>query len=416
MKRYFLFSGFILFFAINLHGQPFVPGTIVSNEGEITHGYIRNVGPLQRCSFVEFKPSEAENAKKYYPGEISAYQIRELQYQSIAVVFLGEDQERKVFARKLVDGEPSLFRLDYEVRDDAGGPIYDFTTVFYIARLSSDQSVQILQEGNYMGLLKAWLGECDITEQQSRIDRYNFQDADLSRLIADYNACRGETASILASAPKAKGEFLVGGSFGYLIPTISPTHPLYAPLDRTTSSGFEFQLSATGYFWDFLGLQMSAGYSRRIQNWSATYQVDPQYSYSAEEYTLKGQSELNNITMGLDVMLRPWPKSTFQPYLFGGFVFGYGLKSENFAQQGSFYSSTTDLYWVIEDSYPYSRLNDPGNDVGARFGIGMNWQVSDKHLIHVEFFNHRSRNDLPKSSRYSILANTYGIKLGYLFR
>ncbi len=214
----------------------FLPGYLVTIEGDTVRGFIRKLkltGNYDSCVFVAQLNA---NPVTYHPSKLNAYKI-DGSNKMVARTIQLKEKPVQVYLEVLADGKITLFRYDnygesfYFV--EKAGPDFQQLTNETI-RMERGETFVYRKDNKFKVALTKLFADCSSTDL-SQLDRALFQEKSLTRLVEKYNQC------VPVDAPKdptfAFHFGILGGlnSSTYTLPSSVPSRGFVVPSYSTTT-------------------------------------------------------------------------------------------------------------------------------------------------------------------------------------
>lgn len=392
-------------------------GFIVLNNGDTLRGFIKNVDYESRSEQVTFKTSWTSEPVVYTPHDLRMYQIGKTEhYRKSAVRIVLEEYEgirpvqytfdKTMFTRRIVQGEASLYRLDYRVRRQER-PDIEFETIFYFLGTGKD-SLDQLTALNYRKVLADTLGrECDIPD-----DLYsNFNDTGLSNLVVAYNTCNGSESQIYITPDLRERNWRFGSSAGGVQSDIRNQHPAFIDVPPEEDYGFTVSAFVDLLLNERFAVRGGLAYVQKSAKGSLEHLVDENYDNVGEVLQLESAIQMNQVIVPLSVRYG-WADPAFSPYVRVGGYAGFGIGTTTYIDRLNFEHINGENIQFVE------RRDDVITDhnkfeVGWLVGTGVEFGLGDESALFFEFQITVGRNTLEKTSTSFLSNNTYGVHIGW---
>lgn len=232
----------LFFISIITYSQSdFRKGFIINNDGEKLSGFLNYKENSSVFDYCEFKTSLEATSKKYTPQLIKAYGFENDKYFISKEITTGSITETK-FLEVIVSGIATLYKAEkfyYLQKDDVFKELENREIEY-----TSNSKNYRRASRKYVGILKVLLKDCELVK--NKIDRTNYKERDLSKLIIEYNKCKGQK-SIVYKEDKEWFKAEYGGSFGYSNSTMNYEHKSTKQLFFTTNSNPSTAISFGGH-------------------------------------------------------------------------------------------------------------------------------------------------------------------------
>jgi hypothetical protein len=288
-------------------------GYIITNARDTLSGFVEYREGLRAYRSCNFKQSKDHGAVTYAANQIVAYSFVDDKLFESKKIHPAEKTEQTVFLEVIVKGLVGLYRFEdtYWVSDNQ--TLYELTNEYRDAVIN-DVSVK-RRTHHYVGILNLLLSDC--RELKLRIQKSILSEKPLTKLIEDYNICKGSPA-IVFKAKKALVKLIVGATGGV---NISNVHFKERGYSYEHLSG-AFKTSKTPN----LGLSLdilSPKFNERISfHADLVYMTTRHYQYSRSTSALS--MTINYVTIELQQLKLPlgvrytFPEKTFTPYVNAG--------------------------------------------------------------------------------------------------
>jgi hypothetical protein len=255
-------------------------------KGDTIKGWLEykgNRGSAQGCMF---RRTKAESGRDYMASEVSAYGFKGGRYyESIkAPNVLGP-----VFGRVLTKGAIDLYRFEetfYVVKDDSVVNLPIPVTKAVVVRTDLGKETMASTDKKYVGILTYMMLDCVTSTENA-----TYSESSITRIIKDYNKCRGVVTPDLNRKKAVEINFSAAG--GYYLSTMT--------LDSLPSS-VKFKSKSA-----FVGVGFEIGLPRIYDR--ATILFDIQYSkilyQGYNEKVLGGRQFRDDIIMKFDYLKFP---------------------------------------------------------------------------------------------------------------
>lgn len=195
MKTLLSFCFVLLISFHTVHAQTdFRKGYIVREKTDSTYGLIQyREGPSVHRSCL-FKSSETSEIVEYGPDAIVAYGFPgNKHYESKPSP---DDADNMLFAEAIVKGFVSLFRLEGKFTIERGDEgLHILTNETTVSTLNGKRVSK--QSNQHIATLNMLLFDC--IEIRERISRIQISEKNLTKLVQDYNQCKGGGSTVLKS-------------------------------------------------------------------------------------------------------------------------------------------------------------------------------------------------------------------------
>lgn len=389
----------------------YLEGYIINTGGDTLRGYIKNIGDHLRSTYVAFKPSHSGAEVIYHGEDVRKYAIgNSIYYESRPVNILGEGIYRRLFLRLLVDGNISLYRLDYEVRVDEP-PFLQYISTFYFYQVQGRDTLQELREQSaeyeYRSTLANEFGKsCLIDESKST----TFDDEGLTNLIIAYNSCRGYSFRSLIT-PEKQRNWRFSVRAGIVQSKIYPNWPEFDEATTDSKPGYQFGITlAFPINRNFAGLGGLAILHREAF-YNREHVVTEFYDNAGELLVLESGINLNQLVVPLAIKYH-FSAGGFTPFVALGGYAGIAIHNSSYVDKVSFrHLNGENLQYAYREEDPIEGLKQ--FEIGWKVGAGVEYQLSQRRAVSIEVQGTGGRNDAPENHPRHIATQTIGILLGF---
>lgn len=326
MKRITLLIFISIALYQNIYSQnDFRKGYIITNHNDTINGLIKYRENNSKYKICYFKLTKDEDITNYNPSQILGYRYLNDKVFITKEITRGNKFKEKVFLELLVKGSVSLYR---------------YLDVFYIMKgddkLHELNNERVLVEKNgkkfyrhtnrHIAALSYLLSDCKSIKD--KINRVQYSEKQLTKLIELYNECTGELGISF------KNEKLWFKShFGLVIGVNSSQLNFSSDLKNTEhlTSGFNRENSIMpGLYFDFSSPRLN---ERASINVGLFYIPSTFTSFTIIESSLT--RDYNNVVIEVEQLKIPlsfrytFPKKSFTPYLSLGGSYTYHLSSSS---------------------------------------------------------------------------------------
>lgn len=287
----------------------FKKGFIINNQGEKINGYVNYKENSSIYEYCEFKSTLESEVKKYFPNLIKAYGFENDKFFLSKNISSEVNNSENKFLNVIISGIATLYRI--------GDTFYlEKDTIF--KELNNELLVKNTQNLNvyrrpskrYIGILKVFFKDCP--EVKIKIEKINYNERDLEKLVNEYNKCRGQESIVYKKLkPKFRAEF--GFFFGLSSLNINYKHDFLNPLFFTDKSS-----NTSSLFGGFTEIYMPR-FSERVSFYTGVFFSENKLSES-ENNSKYGINTLEKVNTNLKRLKIPlgvrytFPKKKITPF------------------------------------------------------------------------------------------------------
>jgi hypothetical protein len=184
--------------------QRYLPGAVVTAEGDTLNGLILSQGHQENTRSCKFRKSMHDAPQRLVPGQILSFEIFDHSFFELAPETVNQglplDANPPVFWEVLVDGTLSLYQYNDRIFVRKGDePVTELVVTeqevrrdeLAGARVSETRLAQtgILTRNRYLGVLSAFTHDCPEVHQQ--LANVRLKPADMKAFVISYNQCVG---------------------------------------------------------------------------------------------------------------------------------------------------------------------------------------------------------------------------------
>jgi len=199
-------------------------GYVVDLRGDTLRGQLTVPRFVSEFGVV-LRPADGSAAHTFLPRDCQAFGYPtgpRYTTQRIRVAMVKSNTARDsslVFMQTLVQGQASLYRLDYKLSQQGGIEYSRYENVFYWIQQRKTAPLQLLSEGTYQNTLTPLVRTC--SQVSALLHQTRFLEKDLAQLFLTYNRACGPATAILDLRPSEAGRprlrVRFGVSLGYLL-------------------------------------------------------------------------------------------------------------------------------------------------------------------------------------------------------
>lgn len=386
-------------------------GYILKSETDTVFGFIDFKIDSKMSQFVDFYQPDMSGYTRYFPGQIFAYGLTELEQYVRREIIIDEiyGTRDSVFLRVLVKGRASLFvyyrnaRERFYIHRDA----LDFMELSYQESIYREGVNSKNPHGKYLGILQYYFSDCSF--YLSNPPDCNFNAEALSREVHLYNS-RINSDSEPEKNSKMPGPIInIGFRGGMGVSTVDLSEYNKFP----DIMGAEYN-SVSG---PFFGLFLEAKSKHRLKPLSLIFELN---------YVQRGSSTPDNYSFyyspiepdvslyvnfdyayidGVIAAKYAYEIKRASIFLKAGLLYGMGLKKENIIVRSSKTEINRDNVFKTEYS----------NEMGVTLSVGSDYQITDNSALGLEFRLEQS-NAIPASWNNPISNNSLIVAISYQYR
>jgi hypothetical protein len=285
-------------------------GYVITNAGDTLFGLVDYREKAKAYKSCDFKVSKGQNTITYEPGSIIGYGFENDKFFQSREISIKNRPSQVVFLEVIVKGLVSLYKYEdtyFIERSNEGLQqlINEYKEIFV-----SDRKV-LKKTNQHIATLNMLVFDC--AEIRERVQKIKLEEKALTKLIGDYNQCKGES-SIAFKAKKPWKKAILGITGGLNISQLNFAFP------RHLAGNFEVSKSSMiGVSLDILSPRLS----ERISFHGNLLYLTSKY----HKYTLFNNSssvERNYVTIELQQIKVPigfrytFPKRELTPYFNAG--------------------------------------------------------------------------------------------------
>jgi hypothetical protein len=344
--------------------QNFIPGYIISLNGDTLRGYIDYRNWNKNPDKVIFREFSGNKAAIYLPNEILAFGIKDEYYVSATVSIetsprntdgLNYDkavhlQTVTTFLQAMITGKKSLYHGFYSARDYfyiKQDSTYDL--LLYKMYLTGQGDNSMMNENKaYLGQLNYYLGDCP--EIEDRLKKTDYKLQDLLSLFEYYYEQTNSLVSFKREVEKLRAEtgLLAGGTLTSLV---------FSGPSYFTQTDFNLSVNFTaGLYCDLIIPRNQGKWSFNNELILTSYNVSGTYTEGTENQYTTTTTELGYTYLKINTLVRfKYPVGQTYIFLNGGLSNGFVVKETNHETVFTkFYTSeTTEEGIAIDDSRKY---------------------------------------------------------------
>ncbi|GGK70516.1 hypothetical protein GCM10011405_18230 [Rufibacter glacialis] len=317
-----LFLG--IHFNLRAQGSLFEPGYLLKSGNDTVKGFIERSDEIKLSLGIHFKDEVSGVARYFGPEELEGFGFEGsgLHFARVKVMIRALAPADKVtrFAKKLVSGHTSLYKLQLQEHEQSASFLTDNTHVYVVKKDTSFFTLAQYEltaangrgvDKRYLGMLTFLLKDCPAIPA-SVLATVPFQDAPLVQLLQKYNTCLDPASPSVEHHYTVASQVKKGPEMGYAM--------LYTASDipfRNTNGYW------AGFFWDVTKPDLSQRISSRLginfllMNYERQQEIisyDGSF-HKREQVTEKDQAYFLRIPFAVQVNLRQVPKAAFSPFL-----------------------------------------------------------------------------------------------------
>lgn len=341
-------------------------GYIINNQGEKIDGYVNYKENSSIYEYCEFKTTLDGVTTEYTPNSIKGYGFNKDKFFLSKNISIDSNTKKNKFLEVIVSGIATLYKSTgtyYLEKEDAFKELNN-----EIIEYTQNNNVFRRQSKKYIGLLKVFLNDCKRVKR--RIDATSYGEKHLTKLIIDYNQCKGQKSIIYKeNRPWFKANF--GLSIGISSSNLTYNHKSTEILYFTEKSN-----SSISYLFGGFAELNSPRISERISFYSGVFFSSNNFSTNmlSSNSSFNFISEVNTTLKQLKIPIGvryTFPEKNYTPY------FTIGVASYN-----NIDSSTN---WIRE-----SETNNVVNILSKRFqtgnlAVGYFGSIGIKKIISKKF-------------------------------
>ena len=311
MKRLILLTIAIGIAEFSFSQTDYRKGYVITNARDTLFGLVDYRVGVKAYKSCDLKSSKAQNTITYEPSNIIGYGFENDKFFQSKEVLIKDQPSRVVFFEVIVRGLVSLYKFEdtYFIEKDNNGhqQLINETKEVFV-----DGKIILKNTNQHIGTINMLLFDC--AEIRAKVQRIRLSEKALTKLIEDYNRCKGES-SVTFKAKKPWTKAMIGLAGGVNISQLN-FHTGYEHL----AGNFEVSKSP------MIGVSLVILSPRR--NERISYQGDVLYLTSKYyNYTLYNSTfyvERNYVTIELQQLKIPigirytFQQREFTPYLNAG--------------------------------------------------------------------------------------------------
>jgi hypothetical protein len=288
-------------------------GYVITNAGDTLSGFVDYQEKAKAYKSCDFKVSKGQNTITYEPGSIIGYGFENDKFYQSREVSIKNQPSQVVFLEVIVRGLVSLYKFEQtyfiEKGNDGLQQLINETKEVFI------DGKRVLKKTNqHIGTINILVFDC--AEIRQRVQKIRLDERALTKLIEDYNQCKGEP-SITFKAKKPWTKAVIGVTGGLNISLINfEANPGYEHL----AGNFEVSKSPViGVSFDISSPRLS---ERISFHGDLLYLTSKYYNYTL--YNSSSSVERNYVTIELQQLKVPigirytFPIRKFTPYFNAG--------------------------------------------------------------------------------------------------
>jgi len=419
-KKFILFFTLFFYFFSYTYSQPeqFQKGQIITFSGDTLNGYIKKVDKYQRALYVVFKETRKSEEVKYTPEEVHYYRIGNLTYyQSVSASIsnltgLKNEQNKKLFLRKLVEGEVELYRLDYEI-DNRQSPAYEYSNFYYL-KDGVNKIIWRLKRNQYSERLRKELKDkCDFNHYPEKKLKYN--DRTLINFTKKYNDCIGKKSTVLFGNDEGSPTS-IGFNLGPASSVVKTSDEYLSQFDLVNKMGYNINVFVDLPMWDrYLEVRGGVSFVYRKAVGDSTHIVPNIHDNAGEKLDLQAEMILSKLYLPLQFKVNLTKNKPLTPYFLAGIYFGTGINNNVFYDKTTFkINNGVSTEVKIRENDPYTPTVLLG-EYGWKFGGGIEFDITLGQKVFLE--THVSLGGNNNSYiRDKITNRTIALMIGYIFR
>lgn len=393
-------SLFLLFFFCSLTiinaQNNYKSGYLITNENDTIRGLINLRTNKMNAKVCEFKQTEADNSKVYYPGDIAGYRFTDEGRFYITKDIEIDSILRTVFIEYLLQGTMNLYfysdNLDYYFFEDEKGK------QTYITNKPGDKRTD-RGDVKYKGIMFYLFKDTDLVAQEAYKTPFNRES--IKKLTKKYHEemCTSGEQCIEFEAKKEKNIIDVKYSLYVGIGFQS-----YSFVDTKLNiiNPFKYVSPAIGVQASFYLPQSSDSFSLLVDIALSSIKADDEKNYKSNEgYTTKMKFNFDALNcVGRLGLKYTYPKGKYRPTIEGG-----ATLSSLFSKSSTYYYETTVQVTPFEkDNY----ILPETSFLGYYGAVGLDMSVKQKQSVfaRVVYDNAKRNGDQLK---------TVQLRFGYTF-
>jgi len=368
----------------------FRKGFVITQDNDTLYGLVNYRESIKKYKVCEFKVSEDQEVKNYFPEDIKAYRFINDKYFVTKEITLENNVKEKVFFEVLVQGKVTLYKyLESFFIEKDGGEYIKLTNERVLVTIGDAEYYK--NSNKYIGVL-SYLLLSDCKQLKKKINSLEYKERGLTELIQSYNACmEGSSISFKENKSWLKTEFgLVAGINSSKISFKSKD-----PNQEFITKDFDRSNNIMpGLFIDFYSPRVN----ERIAFHTGLFYLHSTYiSYS--EITKVSSLERNDVKIDLKQLKIPFGvKYTFPEKKFTPF-FDLGASYTNNLEASSWRIREVQRYNII-DTFEGEALDMRESQYGLWGGIGVKRSIIKKWAVFVELRYEYSSGTSISSSYY----------------
>lgn len=313
MKRLILLIILICIAEFSFSQTDYRKGYVITNARDTLFGLVDYREKAKAYKTCDFKVSKGQNTITYEPGNIIGYGFENDKFFQSREISIKNQQSQVVFLEVIVRGLVSLYKYEgtyfIEKGNDGLQQLINETKEVFI------DGKRVLKNTNqHIGTINILVFDC--AETRERVQKIRLDERALTKLIEDYNQCKGEP-SITFKANKPWTKAIIGVTGGPNISRLNfESNPGYGHL----AGNFEVSKSPMiGVSFDILSPRLS----ERISFHSDFFYLTSKY-YNYNLYNSSSSVERNYVTIELQQLKVPigirytFPERKFTPYFNAG--------------------------------------------------------------------------------------------------
>ena len=413
-RNYLLIALFVFFSgALYSQGNNYADGFVVLSSGDTLIGKIKKESSFAHAEYVMFRQADADSPRKYLPEELLSYYFEDSNYyESFSVPFASststELSYRRLFLKKMVDGDVELFKLEYRIRETPSY-VYDYQTKFYFIRLSDDETLTDLQENDYRFKIEQFFEGLYCNPEE--IAGYN--DPGLTNLVIAYSRCANYDVEAIYKQPTLD-KINWGVSFGVASTEVSIENSRIRDFAVENTFGYEFNAFLQSSFNDFLSGRIGLKYKSREHEGRKSETVSEFYVNAGEVLELQSSVEITQLVIPAHLLISPF-NGKLSPYLVAGADVGFSLGNSYFFDETRFVRIDGGDNLVVNRVTPFAPDEINAFELGWVIGLGIDVDLRPNQSIflEVQYSNNSSNNS--RESPLFILQKGFTLLVGYKF-
>ena len=170
----------------------FRKGFIVKNNGEKIYGYVDYKENATTYEYCEFKKTLESEITEYTPQQLRAYGFENDKFFQSKNISIKDSSKEIKFLEVIISGRATLFKfrgIFYLDKDKIFKELNNETILY-----SQGSQVYKRTSKKYIGLLKVYFKDCSSVIKN--INKVQYDEKQLGKLITDYNNCKGSKSVI----------------------------------------------------------------------------------------------------------------------------------------------------------------------------------------------------------------------------